>query len=234
MKTKHFIFGVIYAIMFIYFLSVGNGWAVFLTILLLLCDIVIIGLKKDFDKSKLEFEKTLTNRRVAYDKMYSQAMQLTEELKQKNEEIDLWKKGFYDLEEVLNGFEKSTNDLFEIIDERNSEIAELKPLAQQRLKYLQHERERKKTFRKENADLLKVRRFAKKHVGRIVKRKDGFDLNSSGEDTAMICGYDKNVDVLIISSTKGWTKVSEWDVVLKESGTGYDYIDLNSIKLVKK
>ena len=138
------------------------------------------------------------------------------------------------MEEVLNGFEKSTNDLFEIIDERNSEIAELKPLAQQRLKYLQHERERKKTFRKENADLLKVRRFAEKHVGRIVKRKDGFDLNSSGEDTAMICGYDKNVDVLIISSTKGWTKVSKWDVVLKESGTGYDYIDLNSIKLVKK
>ena len=92
MKTKQIIFGVIYAIGMVFFISVGNLISALLVFILLLYSIAIFSMRKKIDDQKEDFEKTLTNRRVAYDKMYAQAMQLTEELKQKNEEIDLWKK----------------------------------------------------------------------------------------------------------------------------------------------
>ena len=235
MKTKQIIFGVIYAIGMVFFISVGNLISALLVFILLLYSIAIFSMRKKIDDQKEDFEKTLTNRRVAYDKMYAHAMQLTEELKEKNEEIDLWKKGFYDLDEVLTGYKESTAELFEIIDERNSEISELKPLAQQRLDYLQHERDRKKNFSKENSDLIKVRRFAKKHAGRIVVRKDGgsFGLTEK-EATAIVCGYDKKHDLLIVGvNSRGFINLDDYDILTKHNKQGYAYVPLTSIKLVK-
>ena len=235
MKTKQIIFGVLYAIGIVLFIYVGNLIAALLVFIVLLDSIALVSMRKKIDDQKEDFEKTLTNRRVAYDKMYAQAMQLTEDLKQKNDEIDLWKKGFNDLDEILTGLNIITSELFEIIDERNAEISELKPLAQSRLDYLQHERERKKTFRKANADLLKVRRFAKKYAGRIVVRKDGgsFGLTEK-EAKAIVCGYDNKHDLLIVGvNSRGFINLDTYDILTKHNRQGYAYAPLTSIKLLK-
>lgn len=200
MKTKQIIFGVLYAIGIVLFIYVGNLIAALLVFIVLLDSIALVSMRKKIDDQKEDFEKTLTNRRVAYDKMYSQAMQLTEELKQKN-----------------------------------AEISELKPLAQSRLDYLQHERERKKTFRKENADLLKLRRFAKKYAGRLVVRKDGgsFGLTEK-ETTAIVCGYDNKHDLLIVGvNSRGFINLDTYDILTKHNRQGYSYAPLTSIKLLK-
>ena len=200
MKTKQIIFGVLYAIGMVLFISVGNLIAALLVFIVLLYSIALVSMRKKIDDQREDFEKTLTNRRVAYDKMYAQAMQLTEELKQKN-----------------------------------AEIAELKPLAQQRLDYLQHERDRKKNFSKENSDLIKVRRFAKKHAGRIVVRKDGgsFGLTEK-EAKAIVCGYDCKHDLLIVGvNSRGFINLDDYDILTKHNKQGYAYVPLTSIKIVK-
>ena len=234
MKTKHVIFGVLYAISTAYFIFVGDLIASILMLIILLCMIALSSMKKNLEASTLNFEKTLSHRKKAFDEMFETNMKLTEELKQKTDEIDLWKKGFYDLEEVLNGFKESTTELFAVIDSRNSEIAELKPLAQQRLDYLHHERDRKKSYRKENSDLLRVRRFAKKHAGRVVVRKDGDCFGNSDETTAIVCGYDDEHGSLIVGiNSGGWINLDSSDVIIKKHGHDYSYVTLTSIKLIK-
>ena len=200
MKTKHVIFGVLYAVGMVFFISVGNLIAALLVFIVLLDSIALVSMRKKIDDQKGDFEKTLTNRRVAYDKMYAQAMRLTEELKEKNEEI-----------------------------------AEIKPLAQQRLDYLQHERDRKKSFREKKSDLLKVRRFAKKYAGRVVVRKDGGSFGlTANEATAIVCGYYNKHDLLIVGvNSRGFINLDTYDILTKHNRQGYAYVPLESIKLLK-
>ena len=200
MKTKHVIFGVLYAISTAYFIFVGNLTASILMLIILLCTIALSSMKKNLEASKMNFEKTLSHRKKAFDEMFETNMQLTEELKEKNEEI-----------------------------------AEIKPLAQQRLDYLHHERDRKKSYRKENSDLLRVRRFAKKHAGRVVVRKDGDCFGNSDETTAIVCGYYNKHDLLIVGvNSRGFINLDTYDILTKYNRQGYAYVPLTSIKLVKK
>ena len=199
MKTKHVIFGVLYAIMFISFSSVGNGWAVFLTFLLLLCDISGISLRKDFDKAKLDFEKTLFRRKKAFDEMFEINMQLMEDIRAIRVELK----------------------------QKDAEIAELKPLAKQRLDYLQHERDRKKTFRAEKL----IKKYVKENLGKEVNYSFG-----NGEKY-FLAGYRERNDGsfgLIIGEhgTSGWSNdgnslgISKREIILKEYTT-YHYIAMN-------